>query len=72
MEGVKWTDKIKNAVLLERVGEGKINAGTGKEEEKKLAGPLARKEHKPLTYVVKRSLRFLYSVAATFRLKKLT
>ena len=24
MERVKWTDKIKNAVLLERVGEGRI------------------------------------------------
>ena len=24
MEGVKWTDKIKNAVMLERVGEGRI------------------------------------------------
>ena len=24
MECVKWTDKIKNAVVLERVGEGRI------------------------------------------------
>ena len=24
MENVKWTDKIKNAVVLERVGEGRI------------------------------------------------
>ena len=24
METVKWTDKIKNAVVLERVGEGRI------------------------------------------------
>ena len=24
MESVKWTDKIKNAVVLERVGEGRI------------------------------------------------
>ena len=24
MERVKWTDKIKNAVVLERVGEGRI------------------------------------------------
>ena len=23
-DGVKWTDKIKNAVVLERVGEGRI------------------------------------------------
>ena len=38
MERVKWTDKIKNAVVLDRVGEGNISAGTDKEEEKKLAG----------------------------------
>ena len=44
MEHIKWTDKIKNAVVLERVGEGKNNAGTDKEEENKLAGPLAKKE----------------------------
>ena len=24
LESVKWTDKIKNAVVLERVGEGRI------------------------------------------------
>ena len=24
MEHIKWTDKIKNAVVLERVGEGRI------------------------------------------------
>ena len=24
VESVKWTDKIKNAVVLERVGEGRI------------------------------------------------
>ena len=43
---VKWTDKIKNAIVLERVGEGRIgsNAGADKEEEKKLAGPLAKNE----------------------------
>ena len=39
MELVKWTDKIKNAVVLERVGDG-----TDKEEKKKLAGTLAKKE----------------------------
>ena len=44
MESVKWTDKIKNAVVLQRVGEGKNNAGADKEEEKKLAEPLAKKE----------------------------
>ena len=37
---VKWTDKIKNAIVLERVGD---NARSDKEEEKKLAGPLAKK-----------------------------
>ena len=36
----KWTDRIKNAVVLERVGEGR----TDKEKEKKLAGPLDKKE----------------------------
>ena len=37
-------DKIKNAVMLERVGQGrKDNAGTDK-EEKKLAGPLVKNE----------------------------
>ena len=53
MGRVKWTDKIKNGVMLERVGEGRImllltkrrnNAGTDEEEEKKLAGPLAKKK----------------------------
>ena len=39
MERVKWTDKIKNAVVLERVG-----GGTDKEEEMKLAGPVAKKK----------------------------
>ena len=24
MERIKWTDKIKNAVVLQRIGEGKI------------------------------------------------
>ena len=33
----------KNAIVLERVGEGRIT-GTDKEEEKKLAGTLAKKE----------------------------
>ena len=37
VERVKLADKIKNAVVLERVGPDK-------EEEKKLAGPLAKKE----------------------------
>ena len=44
MEHVKWTDKIQNAVVLEKSGRRKNNAGADKEEEKKLAGPLAKKE----------------------------
>ena len=36
-------DKIKNAVVLERVGR-KNKAVTDKEEVKKLAGPMAKKE----------------------------
>ena len=44
MESVKWTDKTKNSVVLVRVGRRKNNAGTDKEEEKKLAGALAKKE----------------------------
>ena len=43
MERVKWIDKIKNAVVLQRVGGRKNNAGTDKEEEKKLARPLTKK-----------------------------
>ena len=43
MERVKWTDKIKNAVAIERVGEGRIMPELIKKEEKKLAGPLAKK-----------------------------
>ena len=38
----KMDRQHKNAVVLERVG--KNNAGTDKEEEKKLAGPFAKKE----------------------------
>ena len=37
MELVKWTDKIQDVVMLERVG-------IDKEEENKMAGPLAKKE----------------------------
>ena len=33
MERVKWTDKIENAVVLER-GRRKINAGSDKEEDR--------------------------------------
>ena len=31
MEHVKWTDKIKYAIVLERVGEGRIMLGNDKE-----------------------------------------
>ena len=43
MEREKWTDKIKNAVVLERVGDGKNIAGSDKEEKKKLTGLLGKK-----------------------------
>ena len=42
MENVKWTNKIKNAVVLERVGEGRIILELIK-KRKKMAGPLAKK-----------------------------
>ena len=35
---------IKKAIVLERVEEGRILLGTDKQEERKLAGPLAKKE----------------------------
>ena len=41
MERVKWINNIKNAVVLE---EQEKNAGTDKEEGKKLAGSLAKQE----------------------------
>ncbi len=44
MERVKWTDKIKKCSFARKSGKRKNNAGTDKEEEKKLAGPLAKKE----------------------------
>ena len=34
LESVKWTDKIKNALVLERVGEGRIMLELLREEEK--------------------------------------
>ena len=45
MERLKWTGKVKNAVVLERVGKGRIILELNKKEEKELAGPLAKKEH---------------------------
>ena len=44
MEPVKWTDKIKNVVVLERVGKGRIMLELIKKRKRKLAGPLAKKE----------------------------
>ena len=44
IERVKWTDKIKNAVVLERVGEGRIILELIRKRKKKLAGTLATKE----------------------------
>ena len=41
MERVKWTNKIKKCICARESGRRKNNAGTDKEEEKKLAGPLA-------------------------------
>ena len=43
MELVKWTDKIKKCSCARKSRRKKNNAGTDKEEEKKLAGPLAKK-----------------------------
>ena len=42
MERVKWTNK--KCSCAGKSGRRKTNAGTNKEEEKKLTGPLAKKE----------------------------
>ena len=44
MERVKWTDKNKECSCARNSGKRKNNTGTDKEEEKKLAGPLPKKE----------------------------
>ena len=44
MERVKWTDKIKKCSCTKKSVKRKNNAGTDKEKENKLAGPLAKKE----------------------------
>ena len=44
MERVKWTDKIKKCSCARKSGRMKNKAGTDKEEGKKLARPLAKKE----------------------------
>ena len=43
MERAKWTDKVKNVVMLERVGEGTITQELIK-KGKKLSEPLGKKE----------------------------
>ena len=43
MECIKWTDKIKNSVVLERVGEGRIMVVLIK-NRKRIAESLAEKE----------------------------
>ena len=43
MQRVKWTDKIKKNSCARKSGRMKNNSGTEKEEETKLAGPLAKK-----------------------------
>ena len=43
MESIKWIDKIK-FICARKSGRRMNNAGTDKQEEKKLAGPLAKKE----------------------------
>ena len=44
MENVKRTDRNKKSDSARKSGRRKNNAGTDKGEEKKLAGPLAKKE----------------------------
>ena len=44
MEHVKWTEKNKKCSCTRKSVRRKNNAGTDKEEEKKLTGPLAQKE----------------------------
>ena len=44
MKRAKWTEKIKKHSCARKSRRMKNNAGTDKEEEKKLAGPVAKKE----------------------------
>ena len=44
MERVKWIDKIKKCSCARKSWRRKNNAGTDKEEKKKLAGSLAMKK----------------------------
>ena len=41
---MKWRDKIKNGVVVERVGERRIILELVKKAQKKLAGSLTKKE----------------------------
>ena len=43
MERVKWTDKVKKCRCDKKSRRRKYNAGTDKEEEKKLAGSKAKR-----------------------------
>ena len=43
MERVKWTDKIKNAVVLEGVGEGRIMLGLIKKRKRNCLGHWLRR-----------------------------
>ena len=43
MERVKWTDKIRNAVVLERVGEGRIMLKVIQKKKRNLLGHWLRK-----------------------------
>ena len=43
MERVKWTDKIKNAVVLERVGEGRIMPEMTKKRKRNWLGHWLRR-----------------------------
>ena len=44
MERVNWTDKIKKCSCARKSRRRKNNVRTDREEEKKLAGPLTKKE----------------------------
>ncbi|KAJ4433177.1 hypothetical protein ANN_15434 [Periplaneta americana] len=44
MERVKWTDRIRNEAVLERVSEERMTQKTDQEEEQKLTGSLAEKK----------------------------
>ena len=45
MERVKWTDKIKNAVVLERVGEGRVMLELIKKRKRNWLGHWLRRNY---------------------------